>query len=415
MGSTSSNGRVDDRHKRRKFLSASSALLFAAEMFSGKSRAQSPPARREPDRSATSVGPDNHILDSLNASSISPPATDEGDAPGFWHSFSLVPRRVFAGGWSRQINARDFPLAREIAAVNLRLTAGGVRAQHWNPAAEFGFVLSGNVRLTAVNPDGRSYSKKLGMDDIWYLPAGTPHSLQGLGPDGCAILMAFDTGAFSETNSTELSDWLRHTPRDVLARNLSLKEADLEAVYKIQNSAPIYQASLETASSSLPASDAGGSRSLDIGLKSIQPAHRAVSTELRIIDSEKLPIATSIAAAHVTVKPGGIRAMHWHPDADEWQFFLQGKGRMTIFFNSSRARTTDFSAGDVGYVPKALGHYVQNTGSSDLIFLELLRANRFREFSLLEWVQNTPPELVTRQLGISREALNAILGQQPVQ
>ena len=87
---------------------------------------------------------------------------------------------------------------------------------------------------------------------------------------------------------------------------------------------------------------------------------------------------------------------------------------MTIFFNSSRARTTDFSAGDVGYVPKALGHYVQNTGSSDLIFLELLRANRFREFSLLEWAQNTPPELVTRQLGISREALNGILAQQPV-
>ncbi len=105
--------------------------------------------------------------------------------------------------------------------------------------------------------------------------------------------------------------------------------------------------------------------------------------------------------------------MHWHPDADEWQYFLQGKGRMTVFFNAGRARTADFNAGDIGYVPKALGHYVQNTGPTDLIFLEILRANRFREVSLTDWIRNTPPDLVTQHLGISRDTLNAILKQRP--
>jgi len=34
--------------------------------------------------------------------------------------------------------------------------------------------------------------------------------------------------------------------------------------------------------------------------------------------------------AMVTVHPGGLRELHWHPNADEWQYFISGKGRMTV-------------------------------------------------------------------------------------
>jgi oxalate decarboxylase len=81
---------------------------------------------------------------------------------------------------------------------------------------------------------------------------------------------------------------------------------------------------------------------------------------------------------------------------------------MTVFFNGSRARTADFSAGDVGYVPKTLGHYIENVGDKDLIFLEMFKANRFMDLSLSEWVSNIPPELVTAHLGISKETIEAI-------
>lgn len=412
MGLLGRKDRTRQRQKRRKFLNSGCATLLTAMGFSAAARAQRPPSRPEADRSATSIGPDNHLLDSLNPSSASPPATDEGETPAFWYSFALAPRRLFAGGWYRHVNAQDFPIAREIAAMNLRLSAGGVRGQHWNSAAEWGFVLSGNVRLTAIDLEGKSYRKDLAANDIWYLPAGTPHSLQGLGPDGCAALMVFDSGTFSESSASELSDWLRHTPRDIVAKNLGLAEADLESLYKPQHPLPISQAALDPPStvSGLPRAS---TNAFDIALNSIPPARKSVSAELKIVDSAKLPAATSIVAAHVVVKPGGLREMHWHPDADEWQYFLQGQGRMTVFFNAGRARTADFNAGDIGYVPKALGHYVQNTGPTDLIFLEILRASRFREMSLSEWIRNTPPELVIQNLGISRETLNAILKQQP--
>ena len=105
---------------------------------------------------------------------------------------------------------------------------------------------------------------------------------------------------------------------------------------------------------------------------------------------------------------GGLRELHWHQNADEWQYFIQGKARQTVFFNGSKARTADFNAGDVGYVPKTFGHYIENTGDTDLVFLEMFKSNRFQDLSLSDWVTHTPPELIQQHLGLSMETLRAI-------
>ena len=83
---------------------------------------------------------------------------------------------------------------------------------------------------------------------------------------------------------------------------------------------------------------------------------------VRIIDSGSFKVSNTVASALVTVKPGGMRELHWHPNADEWQYHISGQARMTVFTSGGRARTMDFHAGDVGYVPKPLPHYVENTG-----------------------------------------------------
>lgn len=87
---------------------------------------------------------------------------------------------------------------------------------------------------------------------------------------------------------------------------------------------------------------------------------------------------------------------------------------MRPWLNGGKARTADFSAGDVGYVPKTLGHYVENVGDKELIFLEMFKTDRFMDLSLSEWVSNTPPELVSAHLGLSKETLEAIPKQKPL-
>ena len=77
---------------------------------------------------------------------------------------------------------------------------------------------------------------------------------------------------------------------------------------------------------------------------------------VEIIDSCNFPASEKIASAIVTVKPGGIRELHWHPDGGEWQSRIKGEGRMTLFNAQETARAMDFNASDVGFVPNVAGH-----------------------------------------------------------
>ena len=70
------------------------------------------------------------------------------------------------------------PLSRDIAGVNMRLTAGGIREIHWHEAGEWSIMLGGTARITAIDGDGKSFVKDVAKNDLWFFPAGTPHSIQ---------------------------------------------------------------------------------------------------------------------------------------------------------------------------------------------------------------------------------------------
>jgi len=417
-----------DPLSRRNFLGGGSAILLSGALAGLALPTAAQDAQRsaksQRDQSASDAGPENTLLKEANPNVFTPPTTDHGEVQTFWSSFSTAHRRIQEGGWSRQVTVEDFPIAKEIAGVNMRLTAGGIRELHWHAAAEWALMLSGNARITAIDNDGKSFVKDVTKDDLWFFPTGTPHSIQGLAPDGAEFLLVFDDGRFSEGNTTLISDWARHTPPEVLAKNWGVPTDAIRSVYaQPPDGHYIFQATVPPPLAQDVSPNASVSPSpvrFGFPLHQIAPTRKAKYGEVRIIDSGNFPVANdmpaslTISAAHIIVKPGGLRELHWHQNADEWQYYIQGKGRMTVFFNASKARTADFNAGDVGYVPKTLGHYVENTGDTDLIFLEMFKAPRYMDLSLSEWVSNTPPELVMQHLGISKETLDAIPKVKPL-
>jgi oxalate decarboxylase len=143
-------------------------------------------------------------------------------------------------------------------------------------------------------------------------------------------------------------------------------------------------------------------------MQAMAPTKKTAGGEVRVVDSRNFPVSTSVAAGLVTLKPGGIRELHWHPNASEWQFWLSGKGRMTIVMPEGRARTMDFKANDVGFVPAVAGHYIENTGKTDVVFLEMFKANQFIDFSLNNWIRRMPPEMATSHLNLDETALAKI-------
>ena len=409
-----------DETLRRTFLAAAPTAFVTAVLAAAPLEAQDigNAAKAQKDASASNPGPENTLIRDANPNAFLPPTTDHGEVQTFWSSFSVAHRRIQEGGWSRQVTVEDFPISKDIAGVNMRLTAGGIRELHWHNAAEWALMLSGNARLTAMDNQGRGYVKDFAKNDLWFFPAGIPHSIQGLGREGCEFLLVFDDGKFSEGNTTLISDWARHTPREVLAKNWGVPESALDGVYSVpQDGHYIFQTSvpgpLEADRRAVAGKKGLSPVAFDFAMHSMPPTLKTASGEVRIIDSRNFPVSTTIAAAHVTLKPGGLREMHWHQNADEWQYFVQGKGRATVFFNGGKARTADFQAGDVGYVPKTFGHYIENTGDTDLIFLEMFKADRFEDLSLSDWITHTPPKLIMDHLNISEETLSRIPKEKP--
>lgn len=126
---------------------------------------------------------------------------------------------------------------------------------------------------------------------------------------------------------------------------------------------------------------------------------------VKVVDSTTFPAAKNFAAALVTVAPGAMREMHWHLTSDEWNYFLQGSARTTIYLAPDAAQTFDYTAGDVGYIPASNSHYIENTGIEDVVFLEVLQAPKFTDISVAQWLKVTPKQVVMDTLGLSEETI----------
>jgi oxalate decarboxylase len=358
----------------------------------------------------TDPGPRNVPLDRQNPDILTPPGTDAGTIPNLKFSFGLAHMRLLQGGWARQVTVRELPIATTLAGVNMRLNPGGVRELHWHKEAEWAYMLNGRARISAIDQDGHNFLDDVGPGDLWNFPAGLPHSIQGL-EEGCEFLLVFDDGNFSEDSTFLITDWFAHTPKDVLAKNFGVAEAEFDHLpTDIDHTRYMFPAPLPGPLSSDRVADPNNSEGqLNFSYRLLQ--QEPIQTKggrVRIVDSRNFPAASTIAAALVEVEPGAMRELHWHPNNDEWQYYIEGSGRMTVFASEGKARTFDFQAGDVGYVPFAMGHYVENTGNTTLRFLELFKSPRFADVSLNQWMALTPPELVQAHLNLSPTMMAAL-------
>lgn len=364
---------------------------------------------REDGAGATDFGPRDVMRDMENPDLLVPPVTDAGTIPNMRFSFSDTHMQLNHGGWSREVTVRELPIATTMSGVNMRLTPGGVRELHWHQQAEWAFIILGRARITAVDQDGRNVIADVGVGDLWYFPPGIPHSIQGL-EEGCEFLLVFDDGSFSDINTFSITDWFAHTPKDVLAANFGVPESAFAHIPKEQRY--IFQAQVPGSLESQKVPDPYGTvpKSFTHRLLAQEPIRTPGGT-VRIVDSTNFPISTKIAAALVEVKPGAMRELHWHPNNDEWQYYLSGTARMTVFAAQGAARTFDYRAGDVGYVPFAFGHYIQNTGDQSVWFLEMFKSDRFADVSLNQWMALTPRELVQDTLHVGPELMDALRKQ----
>ncbi|KAF8606206.1 oxalate decarboxylase [Ceratobasidium sp. AG-I] len=385
------------------------------ESFLDKFQVENPEPIRG-SRGTTLLGPQNVALDRQNPDLLAGPTTDNGAVGNVKWPFSLSHNRVQDGGWARQQNVHAMPLATTMAGVNMRLKAGGLRELHWHVTAEWAYILAGSCRLAVVNQDGENYNADVYPGDLWYFPSGIPHVVQGLDDiaDGCEFLLVFDDGEFSEDSTFSVTDWMAHVPKEVLAKNFKVNASAFDHIpdrqlWMLPSTPPPKDINQDAVKSPQ------GVSKLPYTFQASKTNGTAVAGgTVKVVDSRTFEISKTIAMAEVEVVPGGIRELHWHPTQPEWSYFIEGEARITVFAASANARTFNYQAGDIGYVPPSMGHYVENIGNTTLKFLEIFNSDKYEDISLNQWLALTPAPMVKAHLQLSDDTISKLTKVKPI-
>jgi oxalate decarboxylase len=321
------------------------------------------------------------------------------ELPSFRYALGDQPAKTYPGGWAKEATVAEFAVSDKLAGVLMLLHPGGLREMHWHAiAAEWAYVIKGHCRVTTIDPENRAEVADFAPGDVWYFPRGHGHSIQGIGTEDCLFLLVFDNGSFSEFGTFSISDWIAHTPPDVLARNFGVP-ADTFAKF------PKDEVYIATGATPPALTDAATGSLVSPPLTHrfhmlAQRPDQFAGGTMRIVSEREFPISTTVTGALLTIKPGGLRELHWHPNAAEWQYYLKGKGRMTVFGSHGRARTDDFGMGDVGYAPQGFGHYIENIGTEDLEVLLVLNNGTYQSISITAWLATTPANVLAANFGV---------------
>ena len=366
-------------------------------------------SRRQMLTAASAVTVGAAVLPSL-AASEQPQAYPVGKDPGkheplanFKFDLEATTGWVGEAGSAKEATVEEFPASQHIAGVSMRLKPGGIRELHWHAiAAEWAVVLNGTVRTTVISPNGESATDIFQPGDIWYFPKGHGHALQNIGNDEAHFVLGFDDGHFSEFGTFSITDWMARTPPHIVARNLNLDPTTVanlprRELYILPGKIP--QNPLE--------------ENLADDLETSQSPHKFRLSNMkpltfpggweRIVTAKEFPINTTLTSVMQYLEPGAFRELHWHPNADEWQYYISGHSRVTVFGAHGRAQTEEFGPGQVCFIQQGFGHYVEQVGSEPVKFFALFNSPTFEEISISKWLAGNPASIISDNFLIAKQ------------
>jgi oxalate decarboxylase len=322
------------------------------------------------------------------------PLLADKELPTFKFELEKSKGKVIGGSFGKEATVEQLPISKGIAGVSMKLEPGAMRELHWHAtAAEWAFVIEGRVRTTVIDPQGYAETNDFGPGDVWYFPRGHGHMLECLGDKPTRFILIFDNGYFSEFGTFSISDWIGHTPKRLLAKNFGVPESTFdgfpkEEVYFARGAQPPREQSVPLQGRKLPA------QTHKFELLE-QPPHALFKggREWRV-DSSRFPISKTITGVVLDLDPGALRELHWHPNADEWHYVVEGKISVTMFGSHGRYRTETLDKGDVGYIPQGYGHSIENVGDQPCRVLIGFNSGIYETIDLSQWIAGNPVDVL---------------------
>ncbi len=316
------------------------------------------------------------------------------ELPTFKFELEKSEGKVIGNSSGKESTVEQLPIAKGIAGVSMRLEPGAMRELHWHAtAAEWAFVIEGRVRTTVIDPQGHAETNDFEPGDVWYFPRGHGHMLECLGDKPTHFLLIFDNGYFSEFGTFSITDWIGHTPKELLAKNFGVPAATFNGfptkeVYFARGATPPAEAVPPLQGTKLPP------ETHKYRLLAQDPHSTYQGGREWRVGAAEFPISTTITGVVLELYPGGLRGLHWHPTADEWFYILDGEMSATLFGSHGRYRTETFSKGDTGYIPQGYGHSIENIGKENCRVLIGFNTGHYETIDLSQWIAGNPVDVL---------------------
>jgi len=365
--------------QRREFLAGAAALAAAATTTIGET---------------TAMGGDPSFMNN-----VPDPLLSGKELPTFKFALDKSEGKVIGNSYGKEATVEQLPISKGIAGVSMQIEPGAMRELHWHAtAAEWAFVLDGRVRTTVIDPRGYAETNDFDPGDVWYFPRGFGHMLECLGERPCRFILIFDNGYFSEFGTFSITDWLGHTPKPLLAKNFGLPESAFDGfpkseVYFARGEVPPAQAAKPLQGWKLPP-QTHKYRMM------AQPPHATFKggREWRV-DSTRFEVSKTVTGVVLELDPGALRELHWHPNADEWHYVIDGNISVTMFGSHGRYRIETLEKGDVGYIPQGYGHSIENVGSRTCRVLIAFNTGFYETVNLSQWIAGNPVDVLATNFG----------------
>jgi oxalate decarboxylase len=369
--------------QRRAFLAGTASLTSAVLLAARKAEAGDPSFM-------------NNVPDPLLSSK---------KLPTFKFALEKSKGKVSGRSYGKEATVEQLPISKGLAGVSMRLEPGVMRELHWHAtAAEWALVTEGRVRTTVMDPRGHAETNDFDTGDVWYFPRGHGHMLECLGKKPCHFILIFDNGYFSEFGTFSITDWMGHVPKSLLAKNFGVPESTFDKfpkkeVYFARGEVPPEKPAVPLQGLKLPA------QTHRYRLLSQAPTGVFKGSREWRVDAKNFPISTTMAGVVFDLDPGALRELHWHPNADEWQYVIAGKASVTLFGAGGRFRMETLEQGDVGYIPQGYGHSIENVEDKTCRILLGLNSGEYQTIDLAQWIAGNPVDVLATNFGQPTEVI----------
>jgi oxalate decarboxylase len=278
------------------------------------------------------------------------------------HKFDLKKQGILRkcrGGYRLMLNAKKASFSHHMSLATIVLEKGGVREPHWHPNAnELTYCAEGKALITLFSPHNTHDTFILSAGDVAHFPKGYIHHIENIHSGPSRFILAYD---HSSPEDLDLSESTGSMSAHVLAATFGSTKTTFEKLKKHATDRFIFEKNL-SAKPTL-SSTANPNK---LHLEQISPQIKTKGGSAKIANSSNLPSLQTLALFSLRIAKNGIREPHWHPNATELNFVLNGKARLTIFSPGGKIDTFTLGIGQGSLIPAGYFHHIENIGTDEL-------------------------------------------------